>query len=59
MTVEQNISFGLEMKGVSKAEIARRVGEVLELVRLPHMAKRYPRQMSGASNSALRWPAPW
>jgi spermidine/putrescine transport system ATP-binding protein len=53
MTVEQNISFGLEMKGVSKAEIARRVGEVLELVRLPHMAKRYPRQMSGGQQQRV------
>lgn len=53
MTVEQNIGFGLEMKGVSKAEIARRVGEALELVRLPHMAKRYPRQMSGGQQQRV------
>ncbi len=59
MTVEQNIGFGLEMKGVSKAEIARRVGEALELVRLPHMAKRYPKQMSGGQQQRVRWPAPW
>ncbi|MCS7060064.1 MAG: ABC transporter ATP-binding protein [Anaerolineae bacterium] len=53
MTVEQNVAFGLEMKGVSRAEINRRVGEALELVRLPHLAKRYPKQMSGGQQQRV------
>ncbi|MCS6848717.1 MAG: ABC transporter ATP-binding protein, partial [Anaerolineae bacterium] len=53
MTVEQNVGFGLEMKGVSRSEIIRRVGEALELVRLPQMAKRYPRQMSGGQQQRV------
>jgi len=53
MTVEQNVGFGLEMKGVSRGEIARRVGEALELVRLPQLAKRYPRQMSGGQQQRV------
>ncbi|MCX7937979.1 MAG: ABC transporter ATP-binding protein [Thermoflexales bacterium] len=53
LTVEQNISFGLEMKGVPRDEIKRRVREVLELVRLPHMANRYPRQMSGGQQQRV------
>ncbi len=53
MTVEQNVGFGLEMKGLSRSEIVRRVGEALELVRLPQMAKRYPRQMSGGQQQRV------
>jgi len=53
MTVEQNVGFGLEMKGISRSEIIRRVGEALELVRLPQMAKRYPRQMSGGQQQRV------
>ena len=53
MTVEQNISFGLEMKNVSRDEITRRVGDVLDLVRLPQLAKRYPKQMSGGQQQRV------
>lgn len=53
MTVEQNVGFGLEMKGIGKAEIVRRVGEALELVRLPQLAKRYPKQMSGGQQQRV------
>ncbi|HRQ25086.1 MAG TPA: ATP-binding cassette domain-containing protein, partial [Anaerolineales bacterium] len=47
MTVEQNIAFGLEMKGVPRAERSRRVSEALEMVRLPGMEMRKPKQLSG------------
>jgi spermidine/putrescine transport system ATP-binding protein len=47
LTVAQNIAFGLEMKKVPKDEISRRVGEALEMVRLPDVAERRPRQLSG------------
>jgi spermidine/putrescine transport system ATP-binding protein len=53
MTVEQNIGFGLEMKGVSKAERARRVSEALEMVRLPGMEMRRPKQMSGGQQQRI------
>jgi spermidine/putrescine transport system ATP-binding protein len=53
MTVEQNVAFGLEMKGVPRPDIARRTGEALELVRLPHLAKRYPKQMSGGQQQRV------
>ncbi len=35
MTVARNVGFGLEGRGFSKEEIARRVGVMLEMVRLP------------------------
>jgi spermidine/putrescine transport system ATP-binding protein len=53
MTVEQNIGFGLEMKGVSKAERSRRVSEALEMVRLPGMEMRRPKQLSGGQQQRI------
>ena len=53
MTVEQNVAFGLQMKGVSKDEVKRRTMEALELVRLPQMAQRYPKQMSGGQQQRV------
>jgi spermidine/putrescine transport system ATP-binding protein len=40
LTIERNVAFGLERKGVGKAETRQRVGEMLEIVQLPHLAKR-------------------
>ncbi len=53
MTVEQNIGFGLEMKNTPAEEIKKRVGQALELVRLPQLAKRYPKQMSGGQQQRV------
>ncbi len=53
LTVEQNVAFGLQMKGVSKTEIKRRTQEALELVRLPQLAARYPKQMSGGQQQRV------
>jgi len=53
MTVEQNIGFGLEMKGVAKAERSRRVSEALEMVRLPGMEMRRPKQLSGGQQQRI------
>src|SRR4051794_30528265 len=47
LSVERNVAFGLERKGVAKAEAKTRVGEALELVQLGHLAKRKPGQLSG------------
>jgi len=47
LTVAQNVAFGLEMLGRSKAEITRRVGEMLRLVRMEELAERRTDQISG------------
>jgi spermidine/putrescine transport system ATP-binding protein len=47
LTVERNVAFGLERQGVGKAEVRRRVGEALETVQLPQLAKRKPGSLSG------------
>jgi len=47
MTVFENIAFGLRMRGVGRAEIQRRVGEALALVRLEGRESAWPTQLSG------------
>ncbi|MGV8959423.1 MAG: ABC transporter ATP-binding protein [Stenotrophomonas sp.] len=53
MTVEQNIAFGLKQDGLPKDAIARRVGEMLELVQLGKLAKRKPHQLSGGQQQRV------
>jgi len=47
MTVEQNVGFGLEIKGMAKPVIAARVAELLKLLSLEDFGKRYPKDLSG------------
>ena len=47
MTVEQNVGFGLEIKGMARAQIAQRVAGLLKLLSLEDFAKRYPKDLSG------------
>jgi spermidine/putrescine transport system ATP-binding protein len=53
MTVAQNIAFGLEMRGISKAETAKRVEEMLALVRLGRLGGRRPSQLSGGQQQRV------
>lgn len=47
MTVAQNIAFGLEIKGESKAEISNRVDALLEMLGLKDFRNRFPKDLSG------------
>ena len=47
MTVADNVSFGLEMRKMPKAERRERVQQALALVHLEAHATRYPRELSG------------
>ena len=53
MNVEDNIAFGLVEKKVPKAEIKRRVSEMIKLVKLEGMEKRKPHQMSGGQKQRV------
>lgn len=53
MTVADNIGFGLKVRKRSKAEIQRRVGELLELIHLPGRGDRYPYQLSGGQQQRV------
>jgi NitT/TauT family transport system ATP-binding protein len=46
-TVEQNVGLGLELDYAARALRRERVQQMLELVSLDHVAKRYPRELSG------------
>ena len=46
-TVEQNVGLGLELEHAARPERKEKVAQMLELVGLTHVAKRYPRQLSG------------
>ena len=47
MSVAENVAYGLRQKKVEKPEIARKVGEILEMVKMSPLANRRPRQLSG------------
>ena len=47
MSIQDNVAFGLRERKVPKAEIAKRVPEMLELVELKGFEKRKPTQLSG------------
>ena len=53
MTVAQNIAFGLKIRRRPKAEIAERVDQLLELVQLQGLGKRYPSQLSGGQRQRM------
>jgi NitT/TauT family transport system ATP-binding protein len=46
-TVERNVSYGLELRGLPKPEIRNRTDEMIELVGLTKFRTRYPHQLSG------------
>jgi spermidine/putrescine transport system ATP-binding protein len=53
MSIEDNVAFGLERKGVPKGERKGRVAEMLELVGLSGFGKRKPRQLSGGQQQRV------
>jgi sulfate transport system ATP-binding protein len=53
MTVWENVAFGLKVRHRPKEEIAAKVGELLELVRMEGQAKRYPSQLSGGQRQRM------
>jgi putrescine transport system ATP-binding protein len=53
MTVEQNVAFGLKQDGVPRAEVATRVADMLNLVKLTQFAKRKPHQLSGGQRQRV------
>jgi sulfate transport system ATP-binding protein len=53
MTVRDNVAFGLTVRKRPRAEIEERVHELLELVQLDGLAKRYPAQLSGGQRQRM------
>lgn len=53
MTISNNITYGLKLKKLPKAEIADKVSHVLKLVNLVGLEKRYPGQLSGGQQQRV------
>ncbi len=53
MTVAENIAFGLDMRGVAKADRTTRVRGALDLVRLGDFGDRFPAQLSGGQQQRV------
>ena len=53
MTVFENIAFPLRVRKLSNDEIARKVADVLKLIRLPDIAQRKPRELSGGQQQRV------
>jgi spermidine/putrescine transport system ATP-binding protein len=53
MTVGQNIAFGLELKGRTRAEIETRMGELLDFLHLTELRQRTPDQLSGGQRQRV------
>jgi sulfate transport system ATP-binding protein len=53
MTVFENVAFGLRVRRTPRAQIASRVRELLQLVRLEGMERRYPSQLSGGQRQRV------
>jgi sulfate transport system ATP-binding protein len=53
MTVWDNVAFGLRIRRRPRPEIKQRVAELLELVQLSRLAKRYPAQLSGGQRQRM------
>jgi len=53
MTVEQNVAFGLELRKLPREEVRRRVGQMLDVVHMGHLAARYPAELSGGQQQRV------
>jgi putrescine transport system ATP-binding protein len=53
MNVEKNVAFGLEQERLGRQEIKRRVGEILEIVKMSPFLARKPHQLSGGQRQRV------
>jgi spermidine/putrescine ABC transporter ATP-binding subunit len=53
LTVAENIGFPLRQRGEGRREIARQVAGMLEMMQLPGLGDRYPRQLSGGQQQRV------
>jgi iron(III) transport system ATP-binding protein len=53
LTVEANIAFGMNRKRTTAAQRSARVTELLQLIGLPHIAKKHPTKLSGGQQQRV------
>ncbi|TYC60676.1 ABC transporter ATP-binding protein [Rhodobacterales bacterium] len=52
-TVAENVAFGLKYRDVSRADMDKKVKSALDLVQLPQVGSRYPRELSGGQQQRI------
>ena len=53
LTIEENIGFPLRMRGLPASSVATETRRVLDIVQLPHVAERLPRELSGGQQQRI------
>ena len=53
MNIYENVGFGLKMRNLNKTEINKKIIEMLELVRLPNIENRMPKELSGGEQQRV------
>lgn len=53
MTVYENLAFGLKIRKFSKAEMKQKITDMLALLKLPGVEKKYPSQLSGGQQQRI------
>ncbi|MBV8045482.1 sn-glycerol-3-phosphate import ATP-binding protein UgpC [Pluralibacter sp.] len=53
MSVEENMAWGLKIRGMGKAHIAGRVQDAARILELEHLLKRHPRELSGGQRQRV------
>jgi len=53
MTIFDNLAFGLRIRKTPKAEIRERIAQMLELVKMSGVEKKYPAQLSGGQQQRV------
>jgi len=53
MTVEDNVAFGLRQEGIARADIRKRVDDMLAIVKMTQFARRKPHQLSGGQRQRV------
>ncbi len=53
MSVQENVAFGLDVRGISAAEQRQRVADALSMVRLSGLEQRKPKQLSGGQQQRV------
>ncbi len=53
MTIYENLSYGLKLRKIPKAEIDKDIKNILQLVSMPGCEKKYPNQLSGGQQQRI------
>ncbi|MBI5277243.1 MAG: ABC transporter ATP-binding protein [Burkholderiales bacterium] len=53
MTVYENVSYGLKLRGLAKEEVQKRADTILAVTRLAQLAQRYPGELSGGQQQRV------